>query len=326
MAPRLRVASLVAAAAAGAAALTVGATVLQSRDDPGPPPPQAARGCPSGPPLRLDLGVREDPEGRALSRASGLYARGRRADAGRVFARFGSLEALVGAALARWPRGTTPALRELAGAEPRSSLVRLHLGLVLVCTGQHRAALAALRAAKRLEPDTLSAIRAADFLHPDTVPGIPVFVPGFPAPAAIARLSPARSLEALRMRAKGPNVRAKLLLGVALQRIGKQRSAERQYVAAARLAPRSADAQVAAAVARFEKDRPERAFSRLGPLTRAFPRSPTVRFHLGLLLAWLGRVDEARRQFVLARAAGPSTRHGRLAGRFLAELRAAQEP
>ncbi|MBA3413259.1 MAG: hypothetical protein H0T09_06165, partial [Actinobacteria bacterium] len=103
MAPRVRVASLVALVAAAAAMLTVGAAVLQSRDDPSTRPTPVARACPSGPPLRLDLGVRDDPEARALSRASGLYAGGRQANARRVFARFGSLEARVGAALARWP-------------------------------------------------------------------------------------------------------------------------------------------------------------------------------------------------------------------------------
>ena len=30
-------------------------------------------------------------------------------------------------------------------------------------------------------------------------------------------------------------------------------------------------------------------FSRLGPLVKTFPRSQTVRFHLGLLLAWTGQ-------------------------------------
>jgi hypothetical protein len=57
---------------------------------------------------------------------------------------------------------------------------------------------------------------------------------------------------------------------------------------------------VAAAVARFDKDAPEQAFSRLGPLARYHPRAGVVRFHLGLLLLWIRAVDEARRQLELA--------------------------
>jgi hypothetical protein len=77
---------------------------------------------------------------------------------------------------------------------------------------------------------------------------------------------------------------------------------------------------VAAAVGRFTKAEPERAFSRLGPLARRYPRSPTVRFHLGLLLLWVGQVEEAQRQLRLAREAGPTTTLGREAGRLLDRL------
>ncbi|MDQ3777456.1 MAG: hypothetical protein M3310_01105, partial [Actinomycetota bacterium] len=56
------------------------------------------------------------------------------------------------------------------------------------------------------------------------------------------------------------------------------------------------EALAADAVGRFDKEHPERAFSRLGPLARRFPRAATVRFHLGLLLLWIGDVDAARAQ------------------------------
>jgi Flp pilus assembly protein TadD len=107
---------------------------------------------------------------------------------------------------------------------------------------------------------------------------------------------------------------------VALQRLGRPRSAERVYADAARGAPRDAEAQTAAAVGRFSKDDPAQAFSRLGPLTRRFPRQPTVRFHLGLLLLWSGQVPEARRQLRLARAADPSSPLAREAGRLLGSI------
>ena len=68
------------------------------------------------------------------------------------------------------------------------------------------------------------------------------------------------------------------------------------------------------------KDAPQRAFSRLGPLARRFPRAPTVRFHLGLLLLWLGDVKDARVQLRRAAAEGPATPLGREAQRFLDRL------
>ena len=71
----------------------------------------------------------------------------------------------------------------------------------------------------------------------------------------------------------------------------------------------------------FDKSNPARAFSHLGPLVRTFPRAATVRFHLGLLLLWLGRVDEAKRQLALARADAPGSLLGREANGFLIRLK-----
>jgi hypothetical protein len=45
-----------------------------------------------------------------------------------------------------------------------------------------------------------------------------------------------------------------------------------------------------------------------------------VRFHLGLLLLWIGDLEDARRQLRLARDAGPETALGREAARFLRRL------
>jgi Flp pilus assembly protein TadD len=109
---------------------------------------------------------------------------------------------------------------------------------------------------------------------------------------------------------------------VALQRLGRRVSAEREFAAAATLAPQNAEAQTAAAVGRFRKGDPSLAFSRLGPLVRQFPRAPTVRFHLGLLLLWLGQVGEAKRELRLARAEGPESVLGREANAFLRRLEA----
>jgi predicted Zn-dependent protease len=122
------------------------------------------------------------------------------------------------------------------------------------------------------------------------------------------------------VRASSRDVRAKLLYGTALQKLGRQRSAERQFAAAAALAPGDAEAQVAAAVGRFDKNRPAAAFSRLGPLTRRFPRAATVRFHLGLLLLWLGQVRQASVEFRRAERLEPRSVVGTQAKRFLACL------
>ena len=105
----------------------------------------------------------------------------------------------------------------------------------------------------------------------------------------------------LERRARTGTVADRLFYGVALQRLGKQRSAERVYAAAAKAAPKDPEARVAAAVGLFDKARPAQAFSRLGPLSRDFPKAATVRFHLGLLLLWSGQVKEARRQLELVR-------------------------
>ena len=79
-------------------------------------------------------------------------------------------------------------------------------------------------------------------------------------------------------------------------------SAEREFEAAVRLAPDDPETRVAAAVGRYDKDAPARAFSRLGPLLRLFPRAQTVRFHLGLLLIYLNEFPQARRELLLAQA------------------------
>ena len=99
-----------------------------------------------------------------------------------------------------------------------------------------------------------------------------------------------------------------------------QRSAERVFARAAREAPGDAEAQVAAAVGRFDKARPADAFSRLGPLTRRFPDRATVRFHLGLLLLWSGEVKEARTQLVRATTVEPGSPLAREARKYLDEL------
>lgn len=315
MSPRLRVYAIVAACAAAAAGLTVGLT-LATRTTTAKRPP-AHRGLP---PLSLELGVRTDPEAVTLRRAAGLYDAGKAHQAGLIFDRHHSLEAEVGAALSAWPDGFSE-LQTLAVMFPRSSLVQLNYGLALYWRGDEAAAEGAWRAARSAQPDTPYAIRAEDLLHPNFPRGLPNFVPSFPAPAGLGRLSPPRQLAVLQRRADLGGVRDKLLYGVALQRLGRQLSALRQYEAAAALAPGDPEPQVAAAIARFDKAAPSRTFSRLGPLARRYPRSQSVRFHLGLSLLWLGDVTEAERQLRLARDVGPRTTLGIESQKFIGRLK-----
>ena len=324
---RSRVLAAVLLAAAAAAALTVGLVKLTSRGETtvaqaaSAPEPRAG-----APPLALDLGVRTDPEARALRQAQSLYAAKRYADAARIFLRYGSVEAQVGAALASWTRDRSSAwahLQAIAREHPRNALVQFHVGGALYYLSRPGDAERAWRKALAAQPDTQAAIDAETFLHASNAPpGRPQFVPSFSAPARLAKLAAPAQVAALEHAARRPDVRAKILYGVALQRLGHFVSAERQFAAAARLAPNDPEALAAADVGRFTKAAPQAAFSRLGPLSRRFPHAQTVRFHLGLMLIWLGRqgLPEARKQLALARKQDPKSMLGREATAFLSRL------
>jgi len=149
------------------------------------------------PPLALDLGLRTDPEARALQQAQQFYKDKQAAKAGEIFGRYHSLEARVGSALATWPDGSVKALQALAAEHPRSSLLALHLGLAFYWTRHDAQAVTAWQAARRLQPDTFYAVRATDLLHPQYAPGLPTYVPSFPMPLAVQVLPPVRKFSAL---------------------------------------------------------------------------------------------------------------------------------
>jgi len=321
---RARTYLLVGLAALGAVGLVVGTVAFTRTSTPGVSAQTQTTTAPSGraPALVLDLGVRTDPEAVALRRANQLYSTGKRAAAARIFVRYRSLPAQVGAALAAWPSGTVTRLERLAARHPASALVLLHLGLAQVASGQTQAARAAWRQALARDPNVQAAVQAESLLHPGFAPGRPPFVPSFAVPASIARLSPPSQLAALERGSREDGVRGKLLYGSALQRLGRPVSAEREFAAAARLAPNDAEAQVAAAVALFSKAKPAVAFSRLGPLALRFPRSQSVRFHLGELLLWIGQLQKAGQELRLAYGEGKTTLLGRTSRQFLAQLAA----
>src|SRR5438128_2739736 len=128
MSARTRVVTVVGAAAVLAVGGIVGVTLLQSRGTKHAAPTGAVTAPrPGAPPLSLDLGVRDDPEARAIRRAVVLYDKGRRAAADRIFARYSSLPARIGAAFAGWPGRGLDTMKQLVARNPHSGLAELHL-------------------------------------------------------------------------------------------------------------------------------------------------------------------------------------------------------
>jgi len=320
--PRRRILLFVALVAAAAAAV-VATAVVSSDGDSATTASTTPKLRPGRPPLSLALGFRTDAEARDLARAAALYQRGDVKAAAALFGRHDSLEAKVGSAFAAWPEGSLDRLEQLAKLYPETGLVQLHLGLARLWANRGDP-VSAWRAAIDAEPDTPYAIVAGNLVHPKLPRGLPAFIPSFSASPEITRLPPERQLAALRRRAGQGGVRDVLLYGVGLQRVGRPVSASRAFERAVRLAPRNVEAQVAAAVGQFDKAAPERAFGRLGPLTRTYPNEPSVRFHLGVLLLWTGRVDASKRQFRLASRARPGSPLAREAARYLETIRRAR--
>lgn len=322
MSARRRVVALVALASAAAVAVVAVAVVSAGQGSSGPQE-AVATPRPGRPPLSFALGFRTDPEARDLARGEELYTQGRVEAARALFARHDSLEAKVGLAFASWPQGSLDRLEQLAKLYPSSGVVLLHLGLARLWarSGDPEQA---LRAVGDEAPDTPYAVVAGNLLFSNLPRGLPAFVPSFSSPPEVARLPAARQLEALRRRAKAGGPRDWLLYGVGLQRVGRPVSAELAFERAAKLAPHDAESRVAAAVGAFDKAQPEIAFGQLGPLTRTFPTEPTVRFHLGLLLLWTGRIDEAERQLRLASRMRPGSPISREAARYLRTMRQAR--
>ncbi len=309
MSARLRVVAIVGLAAAVVIAATVGIAYLQARG--GTTGTKARAGSP---PLELAFGLRSDAEARALAKAETLYNDHQRAAAAKVFARYDSLEAQIGTAFAAWPAHGLETLKRLVAAHPGSAVAELHLGLAYYWSGRDDDAIAAFHRTETLQPDTPYALSAASILHPDMPrQPLPLFVPSSPQPDV-------KTVEALRRRALGRDVVARIYYGLALQRLGRAISAERAFSAAAAIAPNDPEALVAAAVGRFSKDHPARAFAQLGPLAKRFPHAAVVRFHLGYLLVWIGERKQAAKELKLARAEAPGSVYARYSTTLLGAL------
>ena len=323
MTPRRRILLLVGALCAAAVAV-VAVAVISSDGASTPGAGTTEPGLREGrPPLSFALGFRSDAEARDLERGAARYASGNLGAAAALFGKHDSLEAKVGAAFSRWPEGTLDRLEQLAKLYPNVAVVELHLGLARLWANE-RDPTEPWRTVVDEAPDTPYAVVAGNLLHPQLPRGLPAFIPSFTASSEVTRLPPARQLEALRRRAETGTLDDLLLYGVGLQRVGKPVSAERVFREAARRYPTDVEALVAAAVGQFDKDEPELAFGRLGPLSRRFPKEPTVRFHLGVMLLWTGRVQAAERQFRLAAKTKPGSPLAGEAERYLETIRHAR--
>jgi tetratricopeptide (TPR) repeat protein len=319
-----RVLLVVGIAAVVAAAAVVGVTLLQTHGERTSVPGAVTKPQPGRPPLDLELNfsVANDPVTQALRRAQTAYDHKQFTQAGSVFlSNMKSPMARIGEAFINWPNGEgLKEIRKLAAAYPKSGLVALNLGWAYYWAGRNADAVSAWRTAARLQPDTPYAVAAENLLHPSSPAGLPPLLTGLALPTAVAKLPPPQQFEALRRAAARRDARAKLLYGSALWTLERPRSAERQFAAAARLAPHDAVARTAAAVGLFSKSSPRPAFAHLGPLTAVFPNSPAVEFHLGVLLLYVGERAKAAKQLRAALRDGPRSPYAKPTQTLLASL------
>ena len=309
--PRARVLAVVAAAAVVVAGAAVGVAWLQARG----PSANAVHPRAGIPPLAFDFGARNDAEARALARGAQLLKAGKRAQAAALFAGYHSLQAEIGTAFTNWP--DLAAVEQLAAAHQDSAVMRLHLGLALLWAGRDNDALTTLQEVGARFPDSASAVAAEDLLYSRDIPGLPYLIVPATIPAAPTL---ARQVELAARAARRPAAPPKLAYGLMLWRLDRRISAQRQFAAAARLAPDDPAVLTALGVSRFTKRDPTPAFAALGPLTGRFPQAAVVRFHLGLLLLWTRQVAKGRKQLQLVAASQPDSLYAAEAKKLLSAL------
>ena len=69
-------------------------------------------------------------------------------------------------------------------------------------------------------------------------------------------------------------------------------------------------------MAAFSKDDPAKAFGTVGPLVRDHASDPSPRFHLAMMLLWIGQPDKAQAEFRQVASEATGTRLARLAEFF----------
>jgi Flp pilus assembly protein TadD len=317
-----RVVLLVAIAAAVAAGVVVGVTVFQTHGEHTTFPGAVTKARSGPPPLQLEFSLAESSEARALAQAETLLDKYRQpAQAAAIFRRYHSLEAQLGALFAGW-RGpeSLAAVKTLVAANSHNPAALLNLGWADYQAGRNADAIAAWRRAASEFPDSPYGVDAQDALHPTTIPGLPIIVTGLAPPDSIGSLSPVQQLAALKRAAEKNDPRAKIVYGAALWNLRRPLSAERQFAAAAKLAPQDPLARTLAAVGLFSKGNSVRAFGRLGPLTGVFPHSAAVQFHLGVLLLYVGERAKAAQHLSAAAADGPQSPYAKPARTLLTSL------
>ncbi len=209
---------------------------------------------------------------------------------------------------AKAPDATISRLELLA---PTSPFAQYELGVVQLWAGRLPQATAALRAVRDAAPESFYGVKADDLLHPTMQAGYPLFVPADDPPEGA-------TLESLKAAAaESPNdAKAQLQYGSALQGAGRRREAVQAYTQALKADPTSIESQVALALAGFKKDDPAKAFGTVGPLVRDHANDPSPRFHLAMMLLWIGQTEKAQAEFRQVASEAPGTRLARLAEFF----------
>jgi tetratricopeptide (TPR) repeat protein len=211
------------------------------------------------------------------------------------------------------PETAVARLRTLAERPGALPFARYEYGVVQVWAGRLGDATATLRALRAAAPESYYGVKADDLLHPGYQPGYPPFVPAqAPAVAGLAALQAAAA-------ARPGDAEAQLQAGAALQAVGRRREALDSYRRALASDSQRVETEVAIALGAFSKDDPSAAFGTIGPLARDHPHDPSPRFHLALMLFWIGQREEAQAQFTQVIRDAPSTRLAKLATIFLSK-------
>jgi tetratricopeptide (TPR) repeat protein len=201
----------------------------------------------------------------------------------------------VEAAFKQGAKQAALALEPLTQVSPKDPVVVFNDALALYCAGYPNEAAQAFQQAKKVGANTYYGVKSDNLLHPQ------YFQEGYP-PFVYTGKDPL------------------LIQGQVEQNAYHEQSAEKLWAKDAKLHPESADAQIAAAVGRFDMSDLSASFSRLGPLVKRFPQSQSVSFHLGLLLVWTGQRTQALTEFREAVKLGPQTAVGKQAENFVTRI------
>jgi tetratricopeptide (TPR) repeat protein len=203
------------------------------------------------------------------------------------------------------------ALEALARLPADDPAVAFHTGLVLLWAGRVDDAEAALVRARDADRYGFYGFQAERVLFPGYLPSLPAYMP----PEPVESLRAAR--RATRLRPDDPGAWLGLAAALPATRRPEALQAARR---AAELAPRRLSPRIALAVLAFDKADPSASISTLGGLSAESAPSAELRFHLGLLVLWIGNREQARDQFEQARDIDPGGRYGEAAGRLLEAL------